>query len=248
MFGMGNVEYQAVNVFDLDGHLEDFHDRVSELTGHRPMQPGAGHWGPRHGDLMKLPLESLEDCDGLVAGPPCQPWAQSGLRRGRADPRSDVFLRCVSWIEHLAGRGLWFFALENSTQINCAQSGDDGPFLQEVVDRLRVSLPDFEIDIVTSSLAYFLPHRRSRVWLRGFRRQYCGALPSPVTVCGCGAVRLEDLLQRETHNENIEDLSTANKRRNAGAQMMRVEQMLKENPDHGARIAVFDVDRNICGS
>ncbi len=50
------------------------------------------------GDVRSVSVSDLRDVDGVVAGPPCPPWAGNGLRRWASDERHETFGIAISWI------------------------------------------------------------------------------------------------------------------------------------------------------
>ena len=109
----------------------------------------------------------MSDAEGLIAGPPCQPFAATGLRQRAQDEhgRTDVFESTVAMICELGSRGslLWFI-VENST---CLADVTHAVFLNEMLLRLETSLPFFLVDTVKLDAAEFLPIRRGRFFIRG---------------------------------------------------------------------------------
>ena len=79
---------------DLHRHpVVNCYNTDSGLLGHWKDFPGA-HIGPEH-SITDVPLDKLEDSEGLVAGPPCQPFSPAGQRHGTSDARSVPFDSCV---------------------------------------------------------------------------------------------------------------------------------------------------------
>ena len=245
MMSLGAVPHQAVNVFEIDGAMKHYHSLLHEALGDDCMNPEAASWGADSGNLLDVPLDALEPCDGLVSGPPCTPWAHNGKRLGKADPRSQVFERVVEWIMHLAlTGGLWFFLLENSTNIAAKVHDEKIPYIEEVKARLEARMPDWVIDLSFSSLESFIPHKRSRCWLRGLRRDMLPgsvqSIPAPLACIGVGPVPLEHLLEAGLEVFPPEAMTTTKKMENTTLYLSEIEAMVRANPNHQHRIAVFD--------
>ena len=246
MMGLAGITHEAVNVFDVEADLKHYHEMLHEALDDKSLNPDSASWGPIHGDLLQVPLDALEPCDGLVSGPPCTPWANNGKRLGSADPRAAVFERIVEWVEHLALQGMWFFLLENSTNIAAKISKEEIPFALKIKSRLEARLPDWVIDLSRSSLESFLPVRRSRCWLRGMRRDMLPmsqSIPAPLTRIGTGPVALEHLLDPCIENCRIEAMTTTKQRDNTAFRIKEIFAMVEANPSHHHRIAVFDPHR-----
>ena len=95
-------------------------------------------------DLLKVGLGDLEQCEGLVAGPPCPPWSSLGARASEWDSRADVFKRVVEWIFVLSAGSLKWFVLENVCGIMARSRKDAaaGSFLDKVLAKLREGLKE----------------------------------------------------------------------------------------------------------
>ena len=157
--------------------------------------------GPQEGNIQhRALLERMSDAEGLVSGPPCQPFAGTGHRQGAQDEqgRTDAFESSVDMICELGSRGtLLWFVLENSTRL-----GDitHFAFLNEMLLRIETCLPFFLVDTVKLDAAEFMPVRRGRFFIRGLRRDCLpdpmqAILPAPLTSQDMGfSVQLEQLL------------------------------------------------------
>ena len=127
---------------------------------------------------------ALKETDGLVAGPPCTPWAPNGHKQGLGDTAAQVFVSVVAMIITLAQRGcLLFFTLENVPNIKNRMAGR-APFLVQLYTTFHKHIPFFAINheqIQLSELGW--PASRERIWIRGMRRDTlpAGALP-PLSV------------------------------------------------------------------
>ena len=199
------------------GKLKDYHKLLHEALDDGSMDPEQAGWGEKLGNLLAIPLEQLEPCDGLVAGPPCQPWAHNGKRLGKADPRAKVYEKICEWIVHFAQGDFLFFALENSTSIAVKQGDEEEAYMLEVTAKLEQALPTWVIEISFSRLEPFIPHKRGRCWLRGMRRDKLDgslAIPAPLPCFGEGAAPLEDFLLCGLPNITIESMSTSSRRAN----------------------------------
>ncbi|CAK0848819.1 unnamed protein product, partial [Prorocentrum cordatum] len=101
---------------------------------------------------MKVPLHQIVGpCDGLVAGPPCPPWSPQGPRKGREDPRSDIYCRVVCWAVELIKDGhLLFVVLENVKGI-LGKAGASESFIEQIINVLKVEVREFFWDYVVLS-------------------------------------------------------------------------------------------------
>lgn len=194
------------------------------------------------GDINFINCNDLQsDVEVLVAGPPCQPWSPSGKRGGEYDDRSLVYLQVISMIVHYAHKGsLLFFLVENSSLL--AKSA----FLRDVMQYLSAALPWFVVDYVKQDLQAVFPHSRSRVWLRGLRRDCCkqNIIPQPVRdpwkLAGCPKPSLRSLLMQGIGNKDP-GLLSAKQQHNLQRYKGFVKQDLLDG--HGFEIAVLELDR-----
>ena len=133
--------------------------------------PARLHVGPRSGDVQSVDINSLhKSADGVIAGPPCPPFASIGKELSVLGSRSSVFVAICKWISYLAEHGrLSFFILENVAWILTKRKAESRSFADWLVDELCHDLPDgWSIQIVPhSSAKCLLPQSRPRVLFVG---------------------------------------------------------------------------------
>ena len=123
--------------------------------------------GPVLGDITRVVPSSLEQSDGLVSGPPCPPYSDMGGKLAEHDPRSRVFDNVCDFINDLAERGVWWFAIENVLGILKRRAGQE-PFGQTFKARMFAALPSWQIEVWTeNSLSHGVPQSRRRVFFIG---------------------------------------------------------------------------------
>lgn len=61
-------------------------------------------------DIRTISGADIPDCDGIIGGPPCQPWSEGGKRRGIDDPRGQLFF---DFIRIVGDKRPKFFVIEN---------------------------------------------------------------------------------------------------------------------------------------
>lgn len=64
--------------------------------------------------IVDIEVEEVDDCDGMIGGPPCQSWSEAGALRGIADARGQLFFE---YIRILEGKRPLFFLAENVSGI-----------------------------------------------------------------------------------------------------------------------------------
>ena len=210
--------------------------------------------GPQEGNIQQGGLlQSMSDAEGLIAGPPCQPFAATGLRQGAQDEhgRTDVFESTIDMICELGSRGslLWFI-VENST---CLADVTHAVFLNEMLLRLETSLPFFLVDTVKLDAAEFLPIRRGRFFIRGLRRDCLpdpmqANLPAPLCCSDlCLSVALEQILEPDlpaTSEESLCPGHTANLALYKQTVLKASEEFAASGRALPSRTVVLELDRN----
>eukprot|EP00959_Pyramimonas_sp_CCMP1952_P156748 3278172-Pyramimonas_sp.AAC.1 len=235
------INYRPVNVFD---KIECYRGLWNHFFGEnlaRYFRCG------REGDLLQFPLAGLKDCDGLIGGPPCPPWAANGKRKGCQDVRSLVYDRLIEWIVHLASRGqLLFFALENATGILSESSAGHGSqrYVDYVIDSFRKHIPFFSVTYHVVDTATLTPQRRKRCWVVGVRKDVLRGqpLPSPLPIERLPKVDLADLLNPSLANLGPDDLDDR-LRRNLADYMRVLLEQVQNGRRSGARVVIFDLER-----
>lgn len=61
-------------------------------------------------DITSIPSNEIPDCDGIIGGPPCQPWSEGGKMLGLEDKRGLVF---YEYVRILKAKQPKFFLIEN---------------------------------------------------------------------------------------------------------------------------------------
>jgi len=64
--------------------------------------------------IVDIEIEEVDDCDGMIGGPPCQSWSEAGALRGIEDARGQLFFE---YIRILEGKRPLFFLAENVSGI-----------------------------------------------------------------------------------------------------------------------------------
>ncbi len=117
-----------------------------------------------HGDITKINESDIPDHDILLAGFPCQPFSQAGLKKGFADTRGTLFFD----IERiLLERKPQAFLLENVKQL---KGHDQGRTLQTILDHLKMAGYKVYFDILRAR-DFGIPQNRERLYLVGFLNQ-----------------------------------------------------------------------------
>lgn len=119
------------------------------------------------GDITKIAASEIDDFDILLAGFPCQPFSQAGLKKGFADTRGTLFFEIERIIEEKRPKA---FLLENVKQL---RGHDKGRTLKTIETHLREL--DYTVDSSVLRAADFgVPQNRERIYIVGFdKRHFC---------------------------------------------------------------------------
>lgn len=116
------------------------------------------------GDITKINALDIPNFDILLAGFPCQPFSQAGLKKGFSDTRGTLFFD----IERiLSAKRPKAFLLENVKQL---QGHDKGRTLKVILEHLRKL--DYAVNYKVLRAADFgLPQNRERLYIVGFNKK-----------------------------------------------------------------------------
>ena len=118
-----------------------------------------------HGDITKVNLNDIPKHDILLAGFPCQPFSQAGLKKGFSDTRGTLFFD----IERiLIEKKPQAFMLENVKQL---QGHDKGRTLKIIIEHLiKAGYSNLNIKVVKAR-DFGLPQNRERIFIIGFKNK-----------------------------------------------------------------------------
>jgi len=117
-----------------------------------------------HGDITEISEFDVPEHDILLAGFPCQPFSQAGLKKGFSDTRGTLFFD----IERiLLERKPKAFLLENVKQL---RGHDKGRTLQVILDHLKEAGYVVYHDILKAR-DFGIPQNRERIFIVGFLDQ-----------------------------------------------------------------------------
>ena len=114
-----------------------------------------------HGDITKIPSDDIPGLDILLAGFPCQPFSQAGLKKGFDDTRGTLFFEIERIISDKRPKA---FMLENVKQL---RGHDKGRTLKTIIKHLE----DLDYDVYTKVLRaadFDVPQNRERLFIIGF--------------------------------------------------------------------------------
>lgn len=118
------------------------------------------------GDIQQINENDIPDHDILVAGFPCQPFSQAGLKKGFDDTRGTLFFDIARILEAKRPKA---FMLENVKQLRGHNQGKTLETMLRILDELNYYVPEPQ---VLKSLDFGVPQNRERIIIVGFNREY----------------------------------------------------------------------------
>lgn len=115
-----------------------------------------------HGDITKIDVNDIPDHDILLAGFPCQPFSQAGLKRGFSDTRGTLFFDIERILCHKRPQA---FLLENVKQL---RGHDKGRTLHIIIQKLQeIGYKNIQYQVLKAR-EFGLPQNRERIYIIGF--------------------------------------------------------------------------------
>jgi len=123
----------------------------------------ANHGGIVHGDITKVSLQDIPEFDLLLAGFPCQPFSNAGLKRGFDDTRGTLFFNIAEIINFRKPKAVF---LEN---VKGLLSHDRGRTFKEIVRILEDELEYTVSFKVHNAKDFGVPQNRERIFIVALR-------------------------------------------------------------------------------
>lgn len=117
-----------------------------------------------NGDITQIPSSEIPDFDILLAGFPCQPFSQAGLKKGFADTRGTLFFEIERIIDEKRPKA---FMLENVKQL---RGHDKGRTLKTILEHLEALEYDVYTDVLRAA-DFGVPQNRERLFIVGFDKR-----------------------------------------------------------------------------
>lgn len=131
---------------------------TSEIDRHAQKTYLWNHGELPSGDITKIAVEEIPPFEVLLAGFPCQPFSNAGLRKGFADTRGTLFYDIERIIEHHQPK---IVVLENVKGLKNHDQGRTLTSIRNVLkEKLGYSLTE---PIVVNSVDFGVPQRRERL-------------------------------------------------------------------------------------
>ncbi len=116
------------------------------------------------GDITKIDPAEIPDHDILLAGFPCQPFSQAGLKKGFEDARGTLFFNIASILKLKRPKA---FMLENVKQLRGHDKGNTIKVILSILDELNYYVPEPE---VLNAYHFGSPQNRERIIIVGFNK------------------------------------------------------------------------------
>lgn len=113
--------------------------------------------------IVDISSEDIQDCDGIIGGPPCQSWSEAGAMRGINDARGELFFE---FIRILFDKQPKFFLAENV-------SGMMSKRHQSAIQNIKLLFNKAGYNLyfkVLNAKYYQVPQDRKRIIFIGFRK------------------------------------------------------------------------------
>ncbi len=117
------------------------------------------------GDITKISASDIPDFDILLAGFPCQPFSQAGLKKGFSDTRGTLFFEIERILKEKNPKA---FLLENVKQL---KGHDKGRTLRVILEHLD-SLNYYVNYAILRAGDFGVPQNRERIYIVGLSKDY----------------------------------------------------------------------------
>ena len=123
------------------------------------------------GDITKVDEKDIPDHDILLAGFPCQPFSQAGLKKGFEDARGTLFFDIARILKAKRPKA---FMLENVKQLKGHDKGNTLKVILNVLHELNYYVPEPQ---VLNAYDFGVPQNRERIIIVGFNKDYLPEQP-----------------------------------------------------------------------
>jgi len=175
-----------------------------------------------YGDITKINAEEIPPFDALLAGFPCQPFSQAGLKKGFGDTRGTLFFDIARILKHHQPKVVF---LENVRNL---AGHDKGNTLKVIIQ----TLSDMGYDVhhkVLNAKDFGVPQNRARIYIIGFLNENINfSFPEEPKI----KTKLGDILEK-----NVSEKYTISDKLWAGHQRRKKEHKEKGN---GFGYSMFD--------
>lgn len=141
------------------------------------------------GDITKIDEKDIPAHDLILAGFPCQPFSNAGLKKGFEDSRGTLFYNIVKIIKYHKPKVLF---LENVKALKNHDSGKTFEVIKNTLEKLGYNI----FAKVLNAKNHGLPQNRERIFIIGFNKSVFSNIyfdfPEPTNI----KTRLGDILEK----------------------------------------------------
>ena len=196
---------------------------TSEWDSHAQKTYQANFGELPYGDITKIMPEEIPPFDMLLAGFPCQPFSQAGLKKGFEDTRGTLFFDIARIVEHHKPRVVF---LENVRNL---ASHDKGNTLKVIINTLEKL--DYKVFYrLYNAKDFGVPQNRVRIYIVAFKDDVDFQFPSEPKI----PTKLGNILE-----EKVEEKYTISDKLWEGHQRRKKEHKEKGN---GFGYSLFNED------
>ncbi len=125
-----------------------------------------------YGDITKIDPQEIPEFDILLAGFPCQPFSQAGLKKGFADPRGTLFFDIANILNIHRPRAVF---LENVKRLRTHDGGNTFLIIKRTLETLGYTV----FSEVFNAKDFGVPQNRERIYIVGFLGKTDFEFPTP---------------------------------------------------------------------
>lgn len=119
-----------------------------------------------NGDITLIDEKDIPNHDILLAGFPCQPFSQAGLKKGFEDARGTLFFDVARILKEKRPKA---FMLENVKQLKGHDKGNTLKIILSILNELNYYVPEPQ---VLNAYHFGVPQNRERIIIVGFNKEY----------------------------------------------------------------------------
>lgn len=145
----------------------------SEWDKHAQKTYEANYGDTPHGDITQINEKDIPTFDILLAGFPCQPFSNAGLKKGFEDTRGTLFFDIARIVKHHKPQVL---LLENVKGFAKHQKGETYAIVRSTLEKLGYSVHAK----ILNAKDFGLPQNRERIYIVGLRTNAYFSFPEPL--------------------------------------------------------------------
>lgn len=173
------------------------------------------------GDITLIDEKSIPTFDALLAGFPCQPFSNAGLKMGFEDTRGTLFFHIVRILKYHKPKIVF---LENVKGLKSHDKGNTFKVIQKSLEEMGYTV----YSQVLNAKDFGIPQNRERIYIIGFLDNVNFVFPNPLHQ----KVKLGDILERD-----VDEKYTISDKLWAGHQRRKKDHAAKGN---GFGYSLFD--------